>query len=162
MYFENQNSFLKTFSLLMLSLLVASSALFSQQTPTQDTPDYSDDEIENFVKAVLEVMPLQQESQALMIDEIEKEGLTVEAFNKILEAQQKGTDPDVTEEEMEAFENSLIAIQEIELEYNKKIIDIIDNTEISPAKYEEIMGYYQQDPELQMRVNKIMEEMDEE
>ncbi len=162
MYFKNRNSLPRTFSLLMISFLFASSALFAQQPAAQDAPDYSDEELENFVKAVLEVMPLQQESQALMIDEIEEEGLTVEAFNKMLEAQQKGVDPEVTEEEMEAFENALLAIQEIELEYNKKITDIIDNTEISPAKYEEIMGYYQQDPELQMKVNQIMEEMDDE
>ncbi|MFO7922727.1 MAG: DUF4168 domain-containing protein [Bacteroidales bacterium] len=140
---------------------MASSAVFAQQPPAQETPDYSDEELKNFVEAALEVMPLQQESQALMIDEIEEHGLTVETFNTILEAQQKGLDPDVTDEEMEAFETVLLAIQAIELEYNDKIVEEIDDAGITPAKYEEMMAFYQQDPELQMRVNQIMEEMDE-
>ena len=72
-----------------------------------------------------------------------------------------GLDPDVTEEEMEAFETALLAIQAIELEYNEKIVEEIDDTEITPEKYEEIMAYYQQDPELQVRVNQVMEEIDE-
>ncbi len=145
----------------MLSFLFVSSAAFAQQPPAQETPDYSDEELENFVEAALEVMPLQQESQALMIDEIEEHGLTVETFNTILEARQKGVDAEVTEEEMEAFETALLAIQAIELEYNDKIVEEIEDAGITPAKYEEIMAFYQQDPELQMRVNQIMEEMDE-
>ncbi len=144
----------------MLSILFASSAIFAQQLPAQETPDYSDEELENFVKAVLKVIPLHQESQALMIDEIEEEGLTTETFNTILEAQHKGEDPDVAEEEMKAYKNALLTVQAIELKYNEKIVEEIVDAGITPAKYEEIMAYYQKDPEIQMKVNQIMEEMD--
>ncbi len=160
MYLENQNPLKRTFSLLMLTFLFASSALFAQQQPAQETPYYSDDELENFVKAALKVMPLQQESQALMIDEIEEHDLTVETFNTILEAQHKGEDPDVAEEEMKAYKNALLTVQAIELKYNEKIVEEIVDAGITPAKYEEIMEYYQKDPELQMKVNQMMEEMD--
>ena len=161
MYYQNQISLLRTFSLLILSVMFTSSTIFAQQLPAQQTPDYSDEQLENFVKAVLEVMPLHQESQALMIDEIEEEGLTVDTFNAILETQHKGEDPGVTEEKMEAYQNALLAIQAIELEYNDKINEEIVDAGLTPAKYEEIMVNYQQDPELQMKVNQIMEELEQ-
>ena len=161
MYSKNQISLFRTFRLLVLSILFASSAIFEQQLKAQESPDYSDEELEKFVKAVLEVIPLQQESQALMIQEIEEEDLTIETFNMILEAQHLGEDPDVTEEKMDAFKNALLAVQALELEYNEKITEEIVDAGLSPAQYEQIMSDYQQDPDLQMKVNQIMEEMDE-
>ncbi len=161
MYSQNQISLFRTVRLLVLSVLFASSAIFAQQLKAQESPGYSDEELENFVQAVLEVIPLHQESQALMIQEIEEEDLTIETFNMILESQHLGEDPDVTEEKMDAFKNALLAVQALELEYNEKITEEIVDAGLSPARYEQIMADYQQDPELQMKVNQIMEEMDE-
>jgi endoglucanase Acf2 len=160
--FESQNYLLRTFCLLLISVLFISSEGLAQQLPPQQSPqaqDYSDEQLESFVEAAMEVMPIQEESQLKMIEEIEQKDLTVERFNMILESQLMGQDADIPEEEMEAFESALKGVQQIQLEYHEKIINAIEGAGMTPAMYEEIMANYQQDPELQMRVNGIMEEM---
>jgi hypothetical protein len=162
MYLKNKKLRLQYFCFLTLCMLFVSPALFSQQQPDQDSPQtsgYSDRELENFVEAVLEVLPLQEEIQLKMIMEIEGRNLSIERFSTILETQQNGEEPDVTDEEIEAFENALIAIQDIQIEYHDSIISAIENAGMSPGKYGEIMTQYEQDPDLQMRVNSIIEEM---
>ncbi len=146
---------------LAITLLFSSSLVFSQEQ--QDFPEdqeYSDNELENFVEAAFEIMPLQEESQLRMIDEIEDRRLTVERFSTILETEQLGLeDPGISEEEKEAFEEALKAIQEIQFEYQQLIVETIEDKGMSISKYEEILARYQQDPELQERIDQIMEDM---
>jgi hypothetical protein len=105
-------------------------------------------------------MPLQEESQIKMIGEIEDRQLSVERFSVILEVQQLGLeDPGITEQEMEAFEETMKAIQEIQLEYQELIVGAIEAKGMTVSRYEEILVRYQQDPELQERVDQIMEDM---
>jgi hypothetical protein len=49
-------------------------------------------------------------------------------------------------------------IQEIQMEYQEVITETIAEEGIAPAKYEKIMAGYQQDPELQARINEILEQ----
>ncbi len=160
--FKDRNYLMRTFGVLMISAMFISSEALAQQLPPQQSSqeqDYTDEQLESFVEAAMEVMPIQEESQLKMIEEIEEKDLTVERFNMILEAQQMGQDPDIPEEEMEAFESALKGIQDIQLEYHDKIVTAIQGAGMTPAMYEEIMANYQQNPELQMRVDGIMEEM---
>jgi hypothetical protein len=160
--FKSRNYLLRTFCVLIISTLFISSEGLAQQLPPQQSPqaqNYSDEQLESFVEAAMEVMPIQEESQLKMIEEIEQKDLTVERFNMILETRLSGQDPDIPEEEMEAFESALESIQQIQLEYQEKIINAIEDAGMTPAMYEEIIANYQQDPELQMRVDGIMEEM---
>jgi hypothetical protein len=156
-----KNILIPVMSLFMaIPFLFSSSFVFSQEQ--QDFPDdqaYSDNELENFVEAAFEIIPLQEESQLRMIDEIEDRRLTVERFSTILEVEQLGLeDPGITEEEKEAFEEALKAIQEIQFEYQQLIVETIEDKGMSISKYEEILARYQQDQELQERVDQIMED----
>jgi hypothetical protein len=153
---------LQTISILIASTLFLIMPLSAQQDPARDNPestDYTDQELETFVETVLEVLPLQEEIQQRMIGEIEQRELSVDRFNAILENQQTGQEIETTEEELESFEDALKAIQIIQLEYHDSIIGTIENAGMSPEKYEQIMMQYQMDPELQMRINTIIEEM---
>jgi hypothetical protein len=159
---ENEIPLLK-FSILIFVFLFSAIVVHAQQPQTQDFPqdqEYSDEELETFVVAALEVMPLQEESQLKMIGEIEERDLTVDRFNIILETQQMGQEPDATEEELEAFDEALKAIQAIQKDYHEDMIRVIEDSGISLEKYEEILINYQQDPELQLRIGEIMENMD--
>ncbi len=144
-----------------MSFLPAAAQQLPQQQ-MQQPAEYSDDDLLVFINAAIKVMPLQQESQVKMIGKIEDEDLTVEKFNNILEAFSTGQEAEATESEMESFNNAMDAIQDVQLEYEEIIGKAITDEGITPAKYEEILINYQQDPELQMRVNMLMEDMDEE
>ncbi len=136
----------------------------AQQLPAQElpeSPEYSDEELLTFVQAAIKVMPLQQESQMKMVAEIEEENLTVEKFNDIMQSFSNGENANTTEEEIIAFNNAMEGIQEIQVEYEEVITRAIAEEGITPAKYEEIMTHYQFDPELQMRINQIIGEMQE-
>lgn len=167
MFIKNLNYLAKVFSLLMImSALFISSSVNAQQLPPQQeapqSPEYSDNELIDFINAAQAVTPLQQESQMKMIQEVEDNDLTVEKFNTILDAQSTGAEVEATEEELTAFASAIEGIQEIQLEYEGVITEAITEEGISPQKYQEIMNYYQQDPELQMRINVLMEEMQDE
>ncbi len=149
---------IKFFSLLiMMSFMVISSRVAGQQPQNE----YSDEELITFIRAAREVMPLQQESQMRMIEVIEDEGLSVERFNMILEAHGMGEEIDISEDEMNAFHSALERVQEVQAEYEERIFDTIDDQGMDPKRYLAIFADYQQDPELQMRVNQLMQEKEE-
>jgi hypothetical protein len=146
--------------IISLALFLPSALVFAQEQDFPEDTRYSDDELETFVETAFEIMPLQEESQIKMIGEIEDRKLSVERFSVILEVQQLGLeDPGITEQEKEAFEETMKAIQEIQLEYQELIVGAIEAKGMTVSRYEEILVRYQQDPELQERVDQIMEDM---
>jgi hypothetical protein len=146
--------------IISLSILLPSPFVFAQEQDFPEEERYPDDELETFVETAFEIMPLQEESQIKMIGEIEDRQLTVERFSVILEIQQLGLeDTGITEQEMEAFEETMKAIQEIQLEYQELIVGKIEDKGMTISRYEEILARYHQDPELQERIDQIMEEM---
>ncbi len=153
---------LSIFAILFVYLGLMPSA--AQQLPQQQMQpaEYTDDELVVFITVAQKVMPLQQESQEEMIEKIEDEDLTVEKFNNILEAHSTGQEADATADEIQSFNTAMEAIQEIQFEYEHLIVETITDEGMAPAKYEEILANYQQDPELQMRVAVLMEEIQDE
>lgn len=153
---------MRMFSMLIMSAFLFSTSVSAQETPS-DGPEeliqYSEDELSAFVQVAQKVMPLQQESQMKMMEEIEEEDLTVDRFNNILEARSTGADVDATEEELNGFNNALENIQNLQDEYNERITEVITEEGMSVEKYEEIIANYQQDPQLQLRINEMMDEM---
>jgi hypothetical protein len=143
--------------LLIFSVLVAASAVIARQIPPGDSPEYSEEELEIFVDAALEIMPHQQEAQTKMAEEIESNGLSVEKFNNILEAHILGMDSGASSDELESFDSILESIDQIQQEYQGIIEAEIVNAGMTPEKFEEILANYQQDPELQLRINQIMQ-----
>ncbi len=147
--------------LVILFVYLGSMPSAAQQLPQQQMQpaEYSDEELVVFINAAQKVMPLQQESQEKMIGTIEDEDLTVEKFNSILEAHSTGQEADATSQEIESFNIAIEAIQEIQMEYEQVIVEAITDEGMAPAKYEEILANYQHNPELQMRVAVLMEDM---
>ncbi len=158
----------KTFALLSLIsffFFIGTVALNAQQMQHQQQlkTDYSDDELEQFVETVIEVMPLQNESEEKMIGEIEDRGLTVEQFNEIL-AQLENPEVELTasEEEVEAFEKAIEEVQQVQMNYQIKINGVIEENDMTVEEYEMIIMAYQQDRQLQQRIDQLMQEMQEE
>ncbi len=129
-----------------------------------DTDEFSNEELQNFADAVVEVMAIQQQGQAEMIGIIEEEDMTVQRFNEInMQAQQLPLeDIEADEAEMEVFLDLLEKIESIQVELEEVLIEAIEEKDITLERYEEIMTAYQQSPELQQRIQQMLQVEQEE
>ncbi len=144
----------QVFSILALAFIV----LFS--TPLKANPGgFSDEELEKFANAILQVMTIQQEGQAEMIEIIEDHGMTVERFNEIMmQAQEMPLEQvEATEEEKEVYLEVIEQIDEIQIELEEELVEVIEDEGLSIEKYEEIMQEYQQNPELQQLIQQMLQ-----
>ena len=119
--------------------------------------DFSDNELRSFVKANEKVTVIQMEAEQKMVNAIEDEGLSVERFNEILEQQR---DPsratETSAEELESFNNAAQVILEENARIEKQMTTSIEGEGIDIETYKQIMIAYQQSPDVQTRVNKLV------
>jgi len=133
--------------------------MFLLVVPLKANPGgFTDDELRNFANAVVQVISIQQQGQAQMISKIEEEDMTVQRFNEInMQAQEIPLEQiDMTEKEAESFVLILGEIERIQIDLEEVLIGTIEDAGISIDKYEEIMTEYQQNPELQQKVQELM------
>ncbi len=150
MYFSKKSYF--------STLLIAVFVLFA--VPLKGNPGgFSDDELKNFANAIVQVMSVQQQGQMQMIEQIEEQEMTVQRFNELyMQAQQMPLDDIEAEgEEMESFLEISEEIEKIQMELESVLVNIIEEEDLSIEKYEHIMTEYQQNPELQQRIQQLME-----
>jgi len=135
-------------------------AQMPQQPQQQEVrTDFTDEELEKFVEAAQEVMTIQQQIQQEMMAGIESEGLTVDEFNQMFEAMQ---DPEIeveaTPEEQEAFDNAMEIVNEVQQSAEQEVGEAVEDAGLNFEKYDQIMMAYQQDPEIQERINELMQQ----
>lgn len=151
MHFLKKKNVLSALSFMLVMLL--SVTIQAQQT------EFSDEELEQFADAVTEVMTIQQQGQTEMMTKIEEHDMDVQRFNEInMQAQEMPLDEiEATEEELESFQMINQEIEQIQIELEAELIETIEEQGLSLEKYEAIMGQYQQDPELQQRIQELMQ-----
>lgn len=151
--------FLKKNQITLLSTLTLSIVLFFSLPVKGMADDFSDSELESFANAVVQIMSIQQQGQQQMIAKIEEADMTVQRFNEItMQVQEMGVDQvEMSEEEAEVFIILSEEIEQIQINLEDIMIDTIEDEGITIEKYEEIMAAYQQDPELQQRVQQLLE-----
>ncbi len=157
------NRIAKTVTIMFVGLLSGSVAFAQQQMPPQQQQqaptDVSDDELKLFVDASKEVSKIQQENEADMINAIEEEDLNVQQFNEIMSAQQgQEVENEASAEEMAAFNNAAQKIMKIQEDMQQDIEKVLNDQGMEPERYQAIMMAYQQDPELQQKINTMMQE----
>lgn len=126
-----------------------------QQVPT----DFDSQELEEFVDVYIKSTEIQQGNEEEMIQAIENEDLEINRFNEILTVQQQQQsveDINATPEEMAAFNKAAEKIMAVQQETQAEIQELIES-EMGAEKYQEIASAYQQSPEVQERVNGILE-----
>ena len=127
------------------------------QPSTEMREDFSDNELESFVKANEKVMEIQTEAEEKMIKAIEDEGLTLDRFNAILEEQrdpQRGTE--TSADELKSFNTAAQAILQENTRVEKEMTTTIEAEGIDIETYKQIMLAYQHNPVIQDRVNKLV------
>lgn len=144
-------------------------AAFAQEAPAQGntnvqpqlkTEDISDTDLKQFVQASAKAAAVQEESQKAMMAVVEEEKLTVEKFTEMAKAhqQQKLDQVQATPEEKAAFSKAAQRIMEMQPEVEQKMQQAIEKEGISLDKFEQIMLAYQQNPAVQARVQKMLEQ----
>lgn len=117
----------------------------------------SDEQLQKFADAYLEVQKANQVIQQEMVVAIEKEGLTPQRFNEIYEAKMNPEkEVEATEEEMEKQDAALIVIQEIQKTSQAKMEEKIKENGLTMEQFQAIGAQVQQNPELQQKLQAIM------
>jgi len=132
-----------------------------QQQQPEAQIDVSDDELEQFVEISSELQGVQMESQQEMVDIVENEDLSIEVYNQIAENRDMGQpdeDLDVSSEEIEKFERASEEIVEIGAEIEAEMQQRIEDSDMTTERYQEINFALQQDPELQRRIQEMMQQ----
>jgi hypothetical protein len=132
----------------------------AQQMPQPELrEDFSDNELENFVKTNATVTEVYAESEKKMISTIEEEGLSVDRFNELIAQQQ---DPekevDATQQELVALNNAAQTIMKERQAIQSEVTEVITENGLDVKTYQEIMFAYQKSPKIKEKIDKMVQE----
>jgi uncharacterized protein (DUF885 family) len=146
---------------LFFIFLMGISTIFAQvpqQLPRQQTTDVSDSEIEQFALAFVEIQNIEQKIQPEMVQIVEKEGIEVQRFNEIMNAQQDpNQEVDAGEDELKKFAAANREIEDIQNRAQREMMGKIDEAGLTVERYQEIMTAVRNDPELQQKLQQIVQ-----
>ena len=112
---------------------------------------------QSFIKANEKVVLIQEESEQKIVKTIEDEGLSVDRFNEILESRQNPEKKiDTSPEEITSFNSAAQVIISENRKTEEQMIILIEQEGIDVGTYQEIMIAYQQNPEIQKKVNDLL------
>lgn len=120
----------------------------------------SDAEIGQFLDAVEAVQAVSQEAQQQMMQVVETEGMTLERFSEI---QQKLQNPDaqvtpISSDEEGQLDRIDAKMREMEPELERQSVAAIQETGMTPLRYQQLSLGIQQDPELTQKAQMMMQQ----
>lgn len=149
----------RIFSIAILSLFAT--VVFAQQPLPQQQQevktDYSNDEIETFVDANLEISKVQQKAQDEAIGIIEENNLELDRFNEIVAIQQGQSEDEASAEELAAFNAAAQKIRANNQKMQEKMMATLDDYQINEQDYQQIMLTYQQDEDFRKKVKVVVQ-----
>jgi hypothetical protein len=151
----------KVFTLsIVLSALMISSVLGQQtlQPQMEIKEDFTDKELNEFVKINVEMIPIQEKGQEDMLKTIEMEGLKVERFQELAQAQQAGKLTEISEDpnEIAKFSKAGQKVLEMQQEVQVKVQEKIVKSKISEEKFQQIYMAYNQSDKVKAKIDKLM------
>lgn len=143
-------------SLLFFVTMLGSLSLSAQEQKI------SDDELGQFADAYIKVQMQNQVAQQELITIIEDEGLKVERFGEIQEAEMdQNKKADATADEMKKHAKAIAKMEQIQPALEKKAVAEIESTGISIDRYKSLATAIQGEKELQERLQSILAERQE-
>jgi len=154
--------FTKRFFGLVLVFTMAASVAFAQvpqQMPQQQEIDVSDGEIDQFASVFVELQSMNQEIQQEMMGAVKDEGIEVQRFNQIMQAQQDpNQEVDASEEELQNFAKASQAVEQIQAKVQKEMEDVITKNDLTVQRYQQIMMAVRNDADLQQRLQQKIQQ----
>ncbi len=146
--------------LLFLALTFSLSSVFAQQLPGQIEvkEDFSDEELKEFVKVNIELIPIQEGAQQQMVKAIENSGLTVDRFQELAQAQQSGNlrEAAKTDEEITKFNQAGQQVMSSQQNMQEEIQKTITDSKLSEQEFQQIYMAYSQSTKVKEKVDEMM------
>ncbi|HTN37006.1 MAG TPA: DUF4168 domain-containing protein [Arachidicoccus sp.] len=154
-----------TFCFIAFSMCVLS---FSTKATAQNTvpqqkvkTDYSDSQLKAFLDVNKKLQPLQQSTQQNMQKSIESSGLTLDRFKEIAKGQQEGKKDQLSADENTAFNKAAEEIMKQREKSDSQMVAVIQKEGMDIETFQGIAMAYQQSPEIQQKINKLIGLKDE-
>ncbi|MFW6224711.1 MAG: DUF4168 domain-containing protein [Bacteroidota bacterium] len=119
----------------------------------------TDQELKQFASAFQQVQKIDQQSQQNMIKAVEKEGLDVQRFNEIQQAQQTPKqESDVSDEEIKKYETVSKKIEIIQEQAQQKMQQVIKEEGLTLPRYQEISEAIKNNSDLQNKLQEYLQD----
>lgn len=163
----------QTVLIVLALLLLPAVIVFGQQSdPGAPAPgqgqdiSVSDQEVEKFVAAFMEIQSIQQNVQMEIGTIIQDSSFSQERFLEIYQAQQQSAQgnsdpeqsPDLSSQEEEAYEQTLSQINQVQQGMQSRMETAIQEEELAVGRFNQIYGALSQSPEIQERVRSELQE----
>ncbi|MGM0478758.1 MAG: DUF4168 domain-containing protein [Bacteroidota bacterium] len=127
------------------------------QQESQESTEVTDAELKEFASVYQKVQKQNQKAQKKMKSKIQEEGLTVERYQKISKAQNNpNAETEVSEEEKAKLKSLNDKFEKMQMEMEEKAGKMIEESDLSMKRYQEIYQKVQQDKALQERFGEMM------
>jgi hypothetical protein len=156
------SNLLKVFSFSLLFAVCFAVSGVSQQLPTEQpqvNENFTDEEYEQFVSINMDLIPLQQDADEKMMSAISENGLEMERFQQLFQAQQQGNITDASEDpqEIAKFNQAGQEIMKVQEEANQEIQQKITDSGMDIQKFQEMSMAYQQSPKVKQKVDALIQ-----
>lgn len=149
--------FLKqTTNAFLVAFLMIGTATFAQNETS-----VSDEELTQFATAFQSVQQVSMQAQGEMMEVIQASGLEVQRFNELYNEAQSAegdTPASATEEEAKKYQGIMGRIEALQPTFEHKMDKAIADAGMTSERYEEIMMVIQSDPEMQQKVQSMMQQ----
>jgi hypothetical protein len=123
-----------------------------------EVPNISDEELKQFAAIAQELQVINQASQQEMMAAIEAEGMKVDRYTQIQQAQQDPSkESDATAEEMKTFEAVNKKLQEVQMGAQEKMTKKLVDAGLSEEWYQQTAMAIQSNQELMMRFQQLQQ-----
>lgn len=149
-------SITKYTKVLFITFLMVGAASFAQEQAT-----VSDEELTQFATAFQSVQKVSMDAQGEMMEVIQASGIEMQRFNELYNESQAAEDnvpASATEEEAKNFKNALDRIEVLQPVYEDKMNKAIVAAGMTTERYEEVMMVIQTSPELQQKIQTMMQQ----
>lgn len=140
---------------LIIALGGASLQAQNMQMPQQQKVEVNDAELTKFAEAFQKMRAANQEAQMKMMQIIKDNGMELQRFNTIHQAQQNpDKEVDMTSDEEKNYKAIVAEFQALQPTFQKKMQDIVSESGLSMERYQQLAMALRSDQELQQRLKK--------
>lgn len=150
----------KLFSSLLFVLAVGTASVNAQSTTMpqqQEKIEVNDAELAQFAEIYQQMRMMNQEVQQEMMTVVQNGDFELQRFNEIHQAKM---DPkkeiETTAEEDKKYEAVVTEIEEIQPKYQKRMEEVISESDLSMERYQQMAMALRSDVELQQRLQEIL------
>lgn len=153
--------------ILLALMMVGSLGAIAQVPDAMQEPELKEDfkknELKSFILASSKVENIQMGAQQSMAEAVKSEGLTIEKFNTLAQAQEGGEAPEnASAEDQEMFNKASEKIMEIQEEIIGQIQETIQEEGIDIQTYEQIVYAYQNSEKVKGDLEEVLTEIQQE